>query len=149
EDLRYSQPRKRLPPDLQGPGAALFHKDHLPVVKAQAEHVTIIAEVHEHITRTLLGFASEVVQQAEAVNMVLERLAISLVVTSLQFLDDVLLTHHGEKRRQPIMVLHDPIGDRTRFDLPWPAYDHRYSKCPFPVGVLLAAKRCHGSIGPR
>src|SRR4030095_11810901 len=102
----------------------LLHENHFPVVEAQTKHVAIVTEVEEEVTRALLGLAGQVGQEIESVDVVLVGPA-DRPVASLQLVDDIRSTCHGEESRQPVVMLHDPVGGRASGDLPRPTYEER------------------------
>src|SRR5205823_5362783 len=112
---------ERLTPNFQGTGATLFHEHDLPVVVANTEHVAVVTEIEVNLPRTLLRLAGQVVDEVEAIDVVLEGLAVGLVAALLELFADVRVASHGEEGRQPVVMLDDAVRDRARLDLARPA----------------------------
>src|SRR6476620_9814967 len=49
---------------------------------------------------------------------------------------------------QPVVVLDDLVGHTAGGDFAGPADHLGHPECAFPVGVLFAAERCGGAVGP-
>src|SRR6478672_101165 len=49
---------------------------------------------------------------------------------------------------QPVVVLDDLVGHTAGGDFAGPADHLGHPECAFPVGVLFAAERCSGAVGP-
>ena len=75
------------------------------------EHVAVVGEVDHPAPRALVDLAGEVRQQVVAVDVHLVR-HVADGVAGLEFLDDVGIAGGRQEGRQPIMVLHDLVGDR-------------------------------------
>ena len=147
EQLRRPQWGERLEPDLQRALAALLLEHDLPVLRPDAEHVAVVGEVDHPAARALVHLAGQVRQQVVAVDVHLVGHVAGLVAL-LELLDDVRITRGGQERRQPIMVLHNLVGDRARLDLSRPADHLRDAEGALPVGGLLAAERGGRAVGP-
>ncbi len=66
----------------------------------------------------------------------------------LQFLFDISVTGSGCECRQPVFVCHNAVERHTFAKFPGPAHEGWHAVGPFPVGVLLAAKRRRAGVGP-
>src|SRR5919201_3645394 len=129
------------------PCARCSMKHDFPVVESQSQQVAVVREVDEPLAWALVNFACQVRQQVVPVDVHSERLVASCVA-SLQLLDNVRVTRCGEERGQPVMMLDDLVRDHACRNPPWPSDHLGYTERTFPVCVLLAAERCHTSIGP-
>jgi len=74
--------------------------------------------------------------------------ALDRITTGQELFLDVRFPRGGQKSGQPIHVMHDLVGPRAGLDVTWPAHHGGHPPAAFPVGVLLAAERCHRCIGP-
>ena len=54
----------------------------------------------------------------------------------------------GHERREPVEAREHSVADRPWLDVTRPAHNGRHAERAFPVGVLLAAERRNGGVGP-
>src|SRR5205085_12644172 len=138
---------ERLEPQLQRALAALLHEHDLPVLRPDAQYVTVVGEVDHAAARALLDFAGEVGEQVVSVDVDPVGRVTGLVAL-FELLDDVGFAGRGEERRQPVVMLHYLVGDRARLDSPGPPDHFGNAKRAFPVAGLFAAERRGGAVGP-
>src|SRR5258705_13744453 len=147
EQLRRTQLGEGLEPNLQRALAALLHEHDLPVLRPDAQYVTVVGEVNHSTARALVRLAGEVRQQVEPVDVDLVGHVAGLVA-GLELLDNLRIPGGRQERRQPIMVLYNLIGYRAGLDLSGPADHFGNPERPFPVAGLLAAERRRRAVGP-
>src|SRR5262245_20137410 len=94
EELWKPQGSKRFLPYQQSSLGALFGKNKLPVVVAQADQVGVIIKVVELFARTLLRLAGQEWQHVVAVEM-----HFKVLVTGFHSFEELLL-HVGNTRRR-------------------------------------------------
>src|SRR5262249_42769383 len=76
-----------------------------------------------------------------------EGLTSSLIALE-QLVLDVRLACGSDEGRQPVKSADDFVRDGARLNTPRPADQAWYTERAFPVGVLLAAKRCRAGVRP-
>ena len=147
EQFRNPQGDERFRPEAEGARGLLLLEHDLPVVIAQGDQLLVVVDVEERFSRSPRNLSGQVGDQVVAVQMNLVGHVADLVALGQSVLHRGV-AGNSQERRQHIEVSDHLVGHAAWLDLARPAEHRRHPVGAFPVRVLLAAERRHGSIRP-
>ena len=145
-DVRQPQLDERLGP-LPHRIGALHRQIEFPVADPHRDDLAIVAEVDDAGSRGFLHLTGQVGNHVVAVEMDVEFLSVHRAAVE-ELLGHVRIAGGRQQSRKHVDVRHDAVQYRARLDLPRPAHEAGYAPAAFPVGILLAAERGGGAVGP-